>query len=315
MTDQKEKDEIRLTWEEFREKCRDLALLIKGHLASKKFTGIYGIPRGGCYVALELANILGLPLVEKQNIEKDTLIADDILDSGKTLSQFPENWKAVLFLKNVKRKFDHSLRHLFAGLEIGNTWVHFSWELTEVPAQDSVVRMFQVIGENPVREGLLETPRRVFNSWKKIYGGYSQDPAIVLKTVFEDVNNYDQMIALTDIEMYSTCEHHLLPFVGRAHVAYLPQGKVVGLSKLARLVEVFSRRLQIQERLTQQIAEAVQQHLNPLGVGVIIQAKHLCMMARGVEKQNSEMTTSCLMGNFKTDPTVKDEFLKLCLKS
>lgn len=165
------------------------------------------------------------------------------------------------------------------------------------------------IGENPNREGLLDTPARVVKSWGALYGGYKQNPEEILGRVFE-AGKYDQMVILRDIEMYSTCEHHMLPFFGKAHIAYIPNDKVVGLSKLARLVECFSRRLQIQERLTQQIADALNEHLLPQGTGVIIEAKHFCMISRGINKQNSVMTTSHLTGVFK-NPGVKEEFFKL----
>jgi GTP cyclohydrolase I len=174
---------------------------------------------------------------------------------------------------------------------------------------DIIVSMLQAIGENPRREGLVDTPRRVIKSWSTLFGGYSQDPKEILGTVF-DSDNYDQMIVLRDIEMFSTCEHHMLPFFGKVHVAYIPNGKVVGLSKLARLVECYARRLQIQERLTQQIADAIIEHTGALGCGVVIEAKHFCMVARGVSKQNSVMSTCAIRGAF-TEEKVKEEFLKL----
>lgn len=165
------------------------------------------------------------------------------------------------------------------------------------------------IGDDPAREGLLDTPNRVIKSWQELFSGYMKEPGEILARDF-DGYGYDQMVILRDIEIYSTCEHHMLPFFGRAHVAYLPSDRVVGLSKLARLVDCFSRRLQIQEKLTMQIANAIEEHLNPLGVGVIIEAKHMCMIARGIGKQNSVMTTSCLLGKFR-EPAVRSEFLTL----
>ncbi len=165
------------------------------------------------------------------------------------------------------------------------------------------------IGDDPYREGLIDTPNRVVKSWGEIYRGYKMDPGEILKTTFSD-EGYDQMVILRDIEMFSTCEHHMLPFIGKAHVAYIPRNRVVGLSKLARLVECFARRLQIQERLTLEIAHAIADHLSPKGVGVIIEAKHVCMLARGVNKQNSVMTTSHLLGVFR-EPEVRAEFMRL----
>lgn len=171
--------------------------------------------------------------------------------------------------------------------------------------------VLQYIGEDPDREGLLETPDRIVRSWSKLYGGYAEDPAALLKKAFTEVQGYDQLIVLRDIEFYSTCEHHALPFFGKAHIGYIPRDRVVGISKLARLVEVYARRLQIQERLTQQIADALDQHLKPRGVGVIVEAQHFCMVARGVEKQNSVMSTSALRGILLNEPGAKAEFMKL----
>jgi len=172
-----------------------------------------------------------------------------------------------------------------------------------------VSHLINEIGDDPLREGVQDTPSRVVKSWKEIYSGYKQKPEEILSRTFEK-GTYDQMVISKDIELYSVCEHHLLPFFGKAHVAYIPSDKVVGLSKLARLVDCFSRRLQIQEKLTQQIADAIQEHLNPVGVMVVIEAQHMCMTMRGVGKQNSTMITSAIKGAFKADK-VKQEFLSL----
>lgn len=161
------------------------------------------------------------------------------------------------------------------------------------------------IGEDPDREGLKETPKRVVKSWDTLFGGYKQKPEDVLKTFFSI--KCDEMIICKDIEFYSNCEHHILPFYGKCHIAYIPENKVVGLSKMPRLLEVFARRLQIQERLTEQIADSMMKHIEPLGVGVNIEAKHNCMVCRGVQKQNSVMVTTALRGVFKDDH-VKQEF-------
>tara|TARA_R110000787_G_scaffold62861_1_gene141926 strand:+ start:1672 stop:2289 length:618 start_codon:yes stop_codon:yes gene_type:complete len=173
-----------------------------------------------------------------------------------------------------------------------------------------IKKIIKLIGDDSEREGVLDTPKRVIKSWKEIYGGYKEDPVKILKTQFNQ--KYDQMVVLKDIEFYSTCEHHMLPFYGIAHIGYLPKDKVVGLSKLARLVDCFSKRLQIQENLTEQIAGAIQTNLNPLGCGVIIQAEHFCMKCRGIKKQKPKMITCALRGNFFID-SVKSEFHKLIL--
>ncbi len=178
-----------------------------------------------------------------------------------------------------------------------------------VDQQMLIKLLIELIGDNPNREGVLDTPKRVIKSFKELYSGYKIDPKSVLQTTFEK-NGYDEMVICKDIELYSTCEHHMIPFYGKAHVAYMPGKKVVGLSKLARLVDVFSRRLQIQENLTEQIANTINEVLNPKGVMVVIEAKHMCMCARGVGKQNSMMVTSSLRGAFKR-AEVRAEFLRL----
>lgn len=169
--------------------------------------------------------------------------------------------------------------------------------------------LIEYIGEDPNREGLCNTPKRVIRALQKICGGYKQKPEEIL-TVFSD-ETYDEMVVVKNIEFYSTCEHHLLPFFGRVWIGYIPDGKIIGLSKLPRLVEMYARRLQNQERLTSQICKTLYDLLKPKGAGVILEAKHFCIMARGVEKQSSEVTTSSLIGLFKRDFNTRSEFLKL----
>ena len=176
--------------------------------------------------------------------------------------------------------------------------------------EESFLQLLQAIGEDPNREGLLRTPTRAARAFEFLTNGYRQSlDDVVNGAIFE--SDASEIILVKDIELYSMCEHHLLPFIGRAHVAYIPNGKVIGLSKVARLVDVFARRLQIQENLTVQIADALMKTLRPAGVGIVVEAKHLCMMMRGVEKQNSVMKTSCLLGTFKEDARTRSEFLSL----
>ena len=179
--------------------------------------------------------------------------------------------------------------------------------VSQAEAEYAVKDLLWFIGENPAREGLLDTPKRVVKAWREMTVGYSVDPKTVLGTHF-DGDGYDQMVICKGIEFTSACEHHMLPFTGIAHVAYIPRKRVVGLSKMARLVDCFARRLQIQERMTQQIARTMQDVLKPLGVAVMVEAKHSCMSCRGVSKQQSSMVTTCLLGVFR-EHKVKEEFL------
>jgi GTP cyclohydrolase IA len=175
---------------------------------------------------------------------------------------------------------------------------------------DLVRRMLELIGEDPNRDGLRHTPERFEKALRFLTGGYQQDPEKLLNGAMFSVC-YDQMVLVKDIEIYSLCEHHMLPFFGKCHVAYIPDKKVVGLSKIPRLVNMFARRLQIQERLTNQIASAIQQKIAPLGVGVVVEARHLCMVMRGVEKQNSQTVTSAMLGAFRENVQTREEFLSL----
>ncbi len=188
-------------------------------------------------------------------------------------------------------------------------------DLTETPTltsanfEELAREMLVRLGEDPNREGLLKTPERFFHALQYLTKGYREDPEEILKAALFSVD-YDEMVIVKDIEMFSLCEHHILPFFGKVHVAYIPKGKVIGLSKVPRLVEVFARRLQVQERLTVQIAETIQKAIQPLGVGVVIEARHLCMMMRGVEKQHSATVTSSMLGAFRAQQT-RQEFLSL----
>jgi len=176
--------------------------------------------------------------------------------------------------------------------------------------ENAVKSMMRHVGEDPEREGLIDTPSRVKKAYEFIYGGYKENPQEILsKALFTSSNN--EMVLIRDIEFYSTCEHHLLPIIGRVHVAYIPDGKVVGLSKIPRVVDVFARRMQIQEQLTEQIADAIMDTIAPKGVAVVIAARHMCMEMRGVEKINSTTTTSALRGLFKKDEKTRSEFFSL----
>ncbi len=176
--------------------------------------------------------------------------------------------------------------------------------------QDIIRQLLAELGENPSREGLIDTPKRVEKALKFLTSGYTADVDTVINNALFTVD-YNEMVIVKDIDFYSLCEHHLLPFFGRCHIAYIPKGKVIGLSKIPRLVEIFARRLQIQERLTSQIAETIRSKIEPLGVAVVIEATHLCMAMRGVEKQNSFAITSAMLGGFQNDARTRMEFLEL----
>jgi GTP cyclohydrolase I len=182
--------------------------------------------------------------------------------------------------------------------------------LTSASFEDLVREILVRLGEDPAREGLQRTPDRVHRAYEFLTRGYKEDPEALLKKALFTVS-YDEMVIVKDVEMFSLCEHHMLPFFGKVHVAYIPNGKVIGLSKIPRLIEIFSRRLQIQERLTTQIAETIQRAVEPQGVGVVVEARHLCMMMRGVEKQHSAAVTSSMLGCFRDEEETRGEFLSL----
>ncbi len=182
--------------------------------------------------------------------------------------------------------------------------------MAERDLETHVRAMLEALDPDPDREGLEQTPKRVAGAMRFLTQGYQQDPKRVINGALF-VEDYSEMIVLKDIDFYSMCEHHILPFFGKAHVAYIPKNRIVGISKLARLVEVFARRLQVQERLTRQVATTIQEQLDPLGVGVVLEAEHLCMRMRGVEKQNSTMLTSAMLGSFRSNPETRQEFMNL----
>ncbi len=175
-------------------------------------------------------------------------------------------------------------------------------------SEDAILHFLKALGENPAREGLRNTPRRVARMYAELLDGYRMDPREVVNGALFNIT-YDEMVIVRDIEFYSLCEHHMLPFLGRAHVAYMPAGKVIGLSKIPRIVDIFARRLQVQERMTRQIADLLHELLEPTGVAVVVEGLHLCMMMRGVKKHDARMTTSAMHGAFRTNPATRQEFL------
>ncbi len=253
---------------------------------------VWGVPRGGKHI-VQILERMGLAL---STTEKDAdVIVDDLIDSGRTRTQYTTSWPEKDFWVPINNP---------------SKWFVFPWETSrEHDALHTITRYLQHIGEDPTREGLIDTPKRVVKSWKELYAGYNQSPKDVLGTVFSSENT--SLVICKDIEFYSMCEHHMLPFFGKAHIGYIPHGKVVGLSKLARLVDVFARRLQIQEQLTDQIAHAIVDNIDGCADAmVVIEAKHHCMCARGVSKQSSSMITSAIIGEFK-ESELRQEFTSL----
>jgi len=183
--------------------------------------------------------------------------------------------------------------------------------IARAEAEAAVRTLLQWAGEDPAREGLLETPKRVVKAYEEWFSGYALDPDVYLARTFEEVEGYDEMIVLRDIEYESHCEHHMAPIIGKVHVGYLPRGRVVGISKLARVVEAYARRFQVQEKMTAQIAGCIQRALQPMGVGVVVNGAHECMTTRGVHKRGVSMITSTMLGSFRDDARTRDEFLRL----
>jgi GTP cyclohydrolase I len=265
----------------------------------------YAVPRGGIPAALAI----GVALAERYSVtlrlvntpEDADIVVDDLIDTGSTSDRYIGKPFYALI---DKRSWDH-----------GDAWVIWPWEGDAVGGiEDNVRRLLQYVGEDPERGGLLETPHRVAKAWEFWCSGYDMDPADVLKTFEDGAEGTDEMIAVVDIPFYTHCEHHMAPFFGTATIAYIPDGKIVGLSKLSRVLQIYARRLQVQERLTCQVADALMEHLQPKGAAVVIKARHLCMESRGVCQQGHHTMTSALRGVFKDEPETRGEFLRLAGK-
>jgi GTP cyclohydrolase I len=264
---------------------------------------IWPIPRGGVPAAYALQACDPEFYTIVDSALDATIAIDDIIDSGAT----------------SKRIYDECRLHTYALIDKqakpDENWYVFPWENSNEGGDesftDNIVRLLQYVGEDPNRGGLLETPARVAKAWKEWTSGYGIDPKDVLK-VFEDGGEkYDQMVIVKDIPIYSKCEHHLADIFGTVTIAYIPNGKIVGLSKLSRLADIFARRLQVQERLTQQIADALEANLSPLGVGVLVRARHMCMESRGLCQQGHHTITTAFHGALKNDQAARQEFMSL----
>jgi GTP cyclohydrolase I len=256
---------------------------------------VYPVPRGGIPVAYLLRSHLSMQVVDDPAMAD--VIIDDIVASGATKERYQKALPLTPFMALIEEPTPE-------------TWYVFPWEGDSAgSSEDIFVRLLQFVGEDPKRGGLLETPKRMAKAWQFWCSGYGQDPKTILKTFADGGEKYDGMLWVKDIPFFSQCEHHLAPFFGVCSVAYIPDKRIVGLSKFARLVDVFARRLQVQERLTTQIAGAIQDILQPKGVGVWMQARHMCMESRGVCKQGSSTTTSCLLGAMRDEPETRAEFI------
>lgn len=276
------------TWNDIAERC--------SRADAPQSQAIWGVPRGGIHIAQVLERVRGCTIAEIPN--EASVIVDDIYDSGRTCDEWVQRTGKPFWAAFDKRD------PAFAG-----SWLVMPWEQADQqpPGEDHVARLLEVLGLDVNSEGLRGTPERVLRAFRELTIGYGQDPQVILSTRFSA--EYDEMVILRDVEFYSLCEHHMLPFHGTATVAYLPRGQVVGLSKLYRLIDCYARRLQIQERMTEQISHALMDHLGAAGAACVIRATHLCMAMRGV-KNASEMVTSSLLGALRTG-RVRSEFLSL----
>jgi len=301
-----------LTWGELYQAAGLLWERQKG----KGWQYIYGVPRGGCSAALLVQSLAhrdgqSIMVLDEPDAAGTTLIVDDIVDSGKTLRPFIDQEYTVDALYRSRQAPKEIAPHAVRV----NGWITFPFERNErnegTGAEDLVIRLLQFIGEDPNRDGLKDTPKRVLKAWKEMTVGYGQDPKAILSRSFDQ--SHDELILLRGVRFTSCCEHHLLPFTGTAAIGYIPSptGGVVGISKLARVLECFARRLQLQERLTKQVADAITEALSPLGVGVVIRASHSCMSCRGCLQPDSDLITSVMTGMLRDSTPARAEFLSL----
>jgi GTP cyclohydrolase I len=285
--------------------AQEIIQWVMKHHRDKKLR-VYGIPRGGIPAAYAVSHALQWLGFESSHVElpQDAdLFIDDIFDSGATALRYQTRYNKPVFVLYDKRT------EKFAG-----KWLVMPWEQGEETGdiEDNIRRIIQYIGDDPSREGLLETPTRVAKALRERMAGYSIDPAELLKTFEDGAERVDEMVIVHNIPVISKCEHHMEDIIGVAHVGYIPDGRIIGLSKLARIVDAFARRLQVQERMTNQIADLLQSTLDPRGVGVLIRAAHHCMSTRGVKIHGSVTTTSAMRGALYAKPEARAEFLALC---
>lgn len=290
-----------MSYEELVERAVKLGIHIRNRIQlPDRRINVFGIPRGGINAVLALRAWGGdFSVTSDPNLAH--VFVDDIVDTGATAERYAKLHGKQTFALVDKRQLEDR--------DIG--WVVFPWEGTSTGSfEDNITRLIQFVGEDPTRGGLKDTPARTAQAWRFWTSGYEMDASEILKTFEDGAKGYDEMVVVSSIPVYSHCEHHLAPIFGTATVAYIPDGRIVGLSKLNRLVDMYARRLQVQERMTQEIADTLMKHLRPKGCGVTITARHLCMESRGVQ-HNSETTTSALLGVFRDDAQVRAEFMAL----
>ncbi|MFX1537628.1 MAG: GTP cyclohydrolase I FolE [Promethearchaeota archaeon] len=285
-------NKVHITWQEIQSRLDKLESIFD----HKK---VYGVPKGG----MILSSFIRSWCYIQWKPEDADIILDDLIDSGATLEHYQKLYPDKPFYALFDKRSEYK-----------NQWLVMPWEADHPgqhkdSIQQNIIRQLQYIGEDPNREGLKETPNRIVRSWDEIFCGYNQNPEELFTTFTAD--GYNQIVLLKNFEIYSMCEHHMLPFFGKAHVAYIPNKKVIGISKLARLVDVYARRLQIQERIGQQVTDDLTKYLQPQGAACIIEATHMCMRMRGVNKQNSIMTTSSMRGAFMDKPSAREELMQL----
>lgn len=303
-------DQVILHHSDIRGLCKELSLRIIYELTEK--TGlpiqypiyIYGVPRGGVAVAYMLENTQPDVFQVCDDPNRADIFVDDIVDSGTTQARWMRAHPSKMFAALIDK--GHT--------KFQGRWVVFPWERLasgNESVEDNIVRLLQFVGEDPKRGGLLETPKRVAKAWTEWCSGYKKNPADILKGFEDGSENYDQLIVVKNIPFYSHCEHHMAPFFGTCSFGYLPGKRIVGLSKIPELIDVFSQRLQVQERLANQIVQAFHEHFQPKGVGIVMEARHMCMESRGKKKVGQSTITSALRGIMLTDGAFKAEFLSL----
>jgi GTP cyclohydrolase IA len=297
---------------EFEEGSKAFAKKLHTWIKSPKKLNVYGIPKAGSIVAIELARTDPDGISVVYTPEEADVFVDDILDTGRTMKVYEERFKKKVYALYGKGKYTNCVHNVPAA-----QWIEFPWESQEQTSkehQDFVIRLIEELGEDASREGLRDTPARFLKAWREMTSGYEM-PLDDIRGVKPDNTLFQVdthgMVVIKDIEFYSLCEHHLLPFVGKVHVAYLPDKYTIGLSKIPRIVDVFAQRLQTQERLGQHICDKLDELIKPRGVGVIIEASHFCTMMRGIKKQHSAIITSHVKGMFKEDARTREEFLSL----